>query len=94
MIHGGIGTNQRTNERVQPRHGSGEHSLFDLFDFHSQSDSRTSFHLFDDRSRDTVRNTGMPLCEEPSSLFRQEAAGNPSALNGPDARIEVSLAVT
>ena len=37
----------------------------------------------DDRSRDSARNPVMPLCEDPSSLFRWEASGNPTMPNGP-----------
>ena len=50
---------------------------------------------FADRSRDSAKNTVMPLCEDPSSLFRLEAPGNPiisTVLQA--ARTEVSLAVT
>ena len=59
-------------------------------DFHCQSDSHV-IPSIDDRSRDSARNTVMPLweesfslflCDYPASLFRQEASGNPSILNG------------
>ena len=50
---------------------------------------------FDDRSRDSAKNTVMPHCEVSSSLFLWEASRNPSILNGPvSGNIEASLAVT
>ena len=60
-----------------------ESTVFLIFCFSSSIRLPYAIPSLEDRSRDSAKNTVIPLCDEPSSLFRQEASRNPSILNGP-----------
>ena len=59
-----------------------ESTIFDLQRLIVNENSLTTFCLLTITHAILIKNTVLPLCEDPSSLFRLEASGNPIILNG------------